>query len=329
MISLSHQIPDDFDNLLARISPSSVLVLTDTNTQEHCLPIWDAMMSLEYKTITVPAGEANKNWDTAQQILSQMHGMQADRHSLMIGLGGGMVTDLVGFCASVYKRGIACLHFPTTITAMCDAAIGGKNGINFESTKNQIGTFYPVEGVFIEPRFLQTLPEVEKNNGMVELIKTLFLMQKPAQSRAALLQNLEENLAQAADFKHKLTEKDLRDHAERRFLNIGHTVGHALESIFPGLSHGEAVLLGLYYEHAFAGSVLQAQYFKTIIKSEYSHLLKLQKPKMAELEAPMLHDKKTNSTQLILPYLNDVYSWELLPTKAKELTRKTVEIWLG
>ncbi len=329
MISLSHQIPADFDGLLAHISPSSILVLTDTNTQEHCLPIWDTMMTLEYGTITIPAGEANKNWDTAQHILSQMHGMQADRHSLMIGLGGGMVTDLAGFCASVYKRGIACLHFPTTVTAMCDAAIGGKNGVNFESTKNQIGTFYPVEGVFIDLSYLHTLPEGEMNNGMVELIKTLFLMQKPAHSRAALLENLEENLAQAAEFKHKLTEKDLRDHAERRFLNIGHTVGHALEILYPSLSHGEAVLLGLYYEHAFAGSVLQAQYFETIIRSEYAHLLTLPKPKMAELEAPMLHDKKTKSTEITLPYLNDVFSWELLPTKAKELTRKTVELWLG
>ncbi len=328
MISAGLQISNDLDLCLAELSPSQIFVLTDDNSLKYCLPLWDELMPLPYTSITVSPGESSKSWDTTHQILLQLHEHHADRHSLLIGLGGGVITDLAGFCASLYHRGISCIHFPTTLTAMCDAAIGGKNGINLRNNKNQIGTFYPVKGIFIQDSFLHTLNKRELKSGMVELLKTLYLMQQPISLDTLSEEVKLEQIVKAARYKLKLTEEDMFDRGDRRFLNIGHTIGHALEVLFTSLSHGEAVLLGLYYEHLFAGAELQAKYFKSIIQQEYSQLLSLSTPDINELVKPMLHDKKNNGSQLHLPFLSDVFAWETLTTEAKSLARKTIEHWL-
>ncbi len=328
MIYTDAEIISELDHKLAALSPTSLHVVMDTHTAEHCLPILEEMLPIDFRTITINAGESSKCWRTVESITQTLHNRHVDRDGVLIGLGGGVVTDITGFVGSIYLRGLATIFFPTSLTAMCDAAVGGKNGINLFQTKNQIGTFTPPDSIFIYTPFLKTLPKLELMSGNVELLKTLFLMKTPPESVESMSLHLKSHIYDAASFKSKLCTEDLRDHKKRKFLNIGHTIGHALEVLYPQLTHGEAVLLGLYYEHLFTNSMLQAHYFLNIIKLEYPHLKGMMVPRQQMLENPMNHDKKSSAKGITLPYLTDVYSWETVHTTAKDLANFTIENWV-
>ena len=155
------------------IKPSQVFVLVDSHTEQFCLPILAGFFKtkVDYKTLVMPAGEANKTIETAQNLWSQLANYGADRDSLLINLGGGVVTDMGGFVASTYKRGIRFFNIPTTLLAMVDAAIGGKTGVDYEGVKNMVGTFAQNSGLSIHADFLKTLPESELRSGFAEVIK--------------------------------------------------------------------------------------------------------------------------------------------------------------
>ncbi len=310
-----------------------VILLMDENTQKHCEPVLRPMLPFDYHTIVIPAGEKSKSWSTLMTIIDQIHQTAADRHALLLSLGGGVITDLGGMAASLYHRGISSIHIPTTLIGMCDAAIGGKNGINLNQAKNQVGTFYPPHAVFIFTEFLNTLPERELRNGYIELLKTLYLMRKPPSDLQQMTKSLDEAISEAAVYKHELTIEDLHDHGRRRYLNIGHTVGHALESYYLSIDqpilHGEAILLGLYYEHLYAEQPLQTQYFERIIHSDYPLLLQLDRPHVGDITRLLHSDKKKKSDTIQLPFLTDVFAWEMLDTDATRLSHHTIESWLS
>ncbi len=206
------------------------------------------------------ASEEKKSLKTIEQIYRFLGENNVNRSSIIIGIGGGITTDITAFAASTYKRGCRLILIPTTFLGMIDAAIGGKTAVNFEGIKNSIGTFYPAEKVFIIPKYLTKLPEKEIKNGLIECIKIALI--KPSKLYDILISNkgkiTSEILKLAIDLKLDICEKDLEDKNERKHLNLGHTFAHILESISNyKISHGTAVSLGL---RAAAKMSLQSGY---------------------------------------------------------------------
>lgn len=243
---------------------SSVFVLTDENTSRYCLPqLNDTLSSVDFHQITIPAGEAQKNLPTVQSICEQLLLAGADRSSLLVNLGGGVVLDTGGFVASVYMRGITFIHVPTTLLAMVDASIGGKTGVDLNGYKNIIGTFCEPKAVIIDQRFLRTLSRRELRNGFAEMIKHGLIADKSMMEKLFSFASdpfgvdqelIRKNIA----VKSKIVQQDFRESGIRRLLNFGHTVGHAIEKENIGsMLHGECIAIGmvadLYLSNRLAG----------------------------------------------------------------------------
>ena len=227
---------------------SKVFILTDENVAPFWLPEVAHWLHCDSAVdIVVKAGEQHKNLQTVQRIWKTLMKHHADRNALLINLGGGVITDLGGFAASTYKRGIKFINIPTTLLAMVDAAIGGKTGIDFGGCKNQIGTFTEAEDVLVNPAFLKTLPRRELFSGLTEMIKYGFIANPRLLDID--LENYQQFIKQAGDLKREIVAKDLEEKGLRKMLNFGHTLGHAIESYCmptdAPLLHGEAVALGI------------------------------------------------------------------------------------
>ena len=197
--------------------------------------------------IVIKAGEQHKNLQTVQRIWKTLMKHHADRNALLINLGGGTITDLGGFAASTYKRGIKFINVPTTLLAMVDAAIGGKTGVDFGGAKNQIGTFAEAEDVMINPVFLETLLPREVLSGLVEMLKYGFIADTNLLN--VNLENYQQHIDRCGEIKRDIVTKDPTEKGLRMILNFGHTFGHAIEShcltTDHPLLHGEAVALGM------------------------------------------------------------------------------------
>ena len=229
-------------------SASKVFILTDENVAPFWLPEVAHWLHCNSATdIIIKAGEQHKNLQTVQRIWKTLMKHHADRNALLINLGGGVITDLGGFAASTYKRGIKFINIPTTLLAMVDAAIGGKTGIDFGGGKNQIGIFAEAEEVIIDPVFLETLPQRELLSGMAEMLKYGFIVD--AKLLEINLENYQQFIVRCGEIKREIVAQDPTEKGLRKILNFGHTLGHAIESHclttdYP-LLHGEAVALGL------------------------------------------------------------------------------------
>ena len=227
---------------------SKVFILTDENIAPFWLPEVAHWLHCESATdIVIKAGEQYKNLQTVQRIWKILMKHHADRNALLINLGGGVITDLGGFAASTYKRGIRFINVPTTLLAMVDAAIGGKTGIDFGGAKNQIGTFAEAEEVLVNPMLLSTLPQREICSGMAEMLKYGFIADPVFLT--ITLENYQDFIRHAGDIKREIVAKDPLEMGLRKILNFGHTIGHAIEShcltTDCPLLHGEAVALGM------------------------------------------------------------------------------------
>ncbi len=237
---------------------SRIVVLTDEHTRALCWPVLaPSLRAYSSVQIEIPAGERFKNLDTCRQIWSQMMEWEIDRRALCLNLGGGVLGDMGGFCAATYKRGIDFVQVPTTLLSQVDASIGGKLGIDFNGVKNSIGLFQDPRAVFIDPRFLQTLPPRELRSGLAEIIKHGLIADGGQWERIAAIDKLgniswEELIAPSLRIKQKIVEADPLEKGLRKALNYGHTVGHALESYFlereAPLLHGEAIAIGMVAE---------------------------------------------------------------------------------
>lgn len=228
---------------------SQVFVLTDENVAQYWLPEVEHWLGCEQaEEIVVGAGESHKTLQTAQEVWEFLLESNADRNAILVNLGGGTITDLGGFVASCYQRGIRFVNVPTTLLAMVDAAIGGKNGVNMGGCKNQIGTFTEPLEVMINPICLSSLPERELLSGLAEMVKYGFIADD------ALLKvnetNYEQYILRAGDLKRDIVDDDPTDLDQRKVLNFGHTLGHAIESFSmtteTPLTHGESVALGMW-----------------------------------------------------------------------------------
>lgn len=236
----------DFDRLF---------IITDSNVARDVLPrISLSQLTPPPEIIIIPAGETFKNIRSAETIWQALTRGMATRRSLIINLGGGMITDLGGFAAATFKRGLQFVNMPTSVLGAVDAATGGKTGIDFMGLKNEVGVFAPAEAVVISSTPFDTLPEKEWLSGYAELVKTLIISSKE-HYREALSMDFRDTVAKFLSYavreKQRITEEDPRESGLRKILNFGHTAGHALETLFlekqpdSPLSHGEAVAFGM------------------------------------------------------------------------------------
>ena len=262
-------------SLLSDLPEGQLFVLTDSHTAEYCLPILaDSIGQIPYHLLTIEAGEQSKNLASVQAVWDFMLKHRATREAVLINLGGGMITDLGGFAAATYMRGIRFVNIPTTLLAMVDASSGGKTGIDYQGIKNVIGTFTPPVATLIHPDFLRTLPAAELLSGFAEMLKHALIANPKEWIK--LLQLAQEELPQeqfvealsstgvlqaSIQIKENVVSQDPHEAGLRKVLNFGHTIGHAIESatleyntqnskfkIQNSPSHGYCVLWGMVAE---------------------------------------------------------------------------------
>lgn len=238
---------------------SSVFILADTNTHDQCVPIFlrEIQGFGDFEILEVEEGEEIKSIEVLHNLWQALASLGADRRSLIINIGGGVITDLGGFLAATYMRGIAYVNFPTSLLAQVDASVGGKTGINVDGIKNLAGSFYPPLGVYIYPGFLSTLDPREIKSGYAEVLKHGLIANKDHFHAAMRLPDTDtpafQDLIQVSiGIKAEIVERDFKESGLRKVLNFGHTIGHALESYFLGssreMTHGEAVAFGMMAE---------------------------------------------------------------------------------
>ncbi|MDD6209302.1 MAG: 3-dehydroquinate synthase [Bacteroidales bacterium] len=297
-------------------------LLTDEHVKEACLPLLKGVKEIdEACIISIPSGDNHKNMESLARVWTILSESQATRHSLFISMGGGMITDLGGFAAATFKRGMVNVNIPTTLLGAVDAAVGGKTGINFNGLKNEIGSFALPLRVFIDSVFYKTLPKGELLSGYAEMLKHGLLSHK--EDLAALLSfdfgNIDYVLlgdmaVRSVYVKEDIVKQDPQEKGIRKALNLGHTIGHAFESLSHQLKapipHGYAVAWGLicelYLSHKKlnfpSGTLHQVVHYIREYYGVYSFDCK----QYETLYAFMLHDKKNSSGHINFTFLKDV-----------------------
>lgn len=243
-------------------NPSIIFILVDTNTHDACLPQFLSQLEsgdIQIEVMEMPDGEESKTIDICMGVWEALSEYHADRKSLLINLGGGVVTDLGGFVASTYMRGIKYINIPTSLLAMVDASVGGKTGVDLGSLKNQVGVISEGDMVGIDISFLKTLPENHLISGFAEMLKHGLISDKNYWKALANLDeidstNLDQLIYDSVVIKNKIVSQDPTEKGLRKILNFGHTLGHAIESYFldytekETLLHGEAIAIGMILE---------------------------------------------------------------------------------
>lgn len=248
---------------------SKLFIIVDTNTHDHCLPPFMTHLEtdLEVEIIEIEAGEAHKNIETCVGVWNALSELGADRKSLIINLGGGVVTDLGGFVACTFKRGLKYINVPTSLLAMVDASVGGKTGIDLGPLKNQVGVISSGDMVIIDTTFLNTLPQNHLKSGLAEMLKHGLIYDEAywlefLDLKGLTLNDLDALIHQSVEIKNAIVTEDPNEHGLRKTLNFGHTLGHAIESYFLSepnkqeLLHGEAIAIGMIMEAYISSKLL-------------------------------------------------------------------------
>lgn len=283
---------------------SSVFILTDENIAPFWLPeVCEWLHCPDAIEIIIKPGEQQKNLQTIQEIWNKLLKHNADRHSLLVNLGGGVISDMGGFAASCFKRGIDFINIPTTLLSMVDASIGGKTGIDFGGYKNQIGVFAEAKDVLVNPVFLSTLPKREILSGLAEMLKYGFIADSDLLQVG--LDNYQSYISRAAEIKKTIVAEDPFEQGRRKILNFGHTIGHAVESYCltkeNPLLHGEAVAIGMWcalwlsvHEFGLDTSVLQDFESKLPMLLDEAQFV-VDEQEIPEIMEKLVHDKKTQN----------------------------------
>lgn len=246
-----------FEQFLIERNPTKIAVIVDENTREHCYGLLKPLLPEEHLLIEIQSGEQNKTLTTCGHIWQQMTDYAMDRKGLVINLGGGVIGDMGGFCATTYKRGIDFIQMPTTLLSQVDASVGGKLGIDFQQFKNHIGAFKIPNLVYIYIPFLQTLPPRQLLSGYAEVIKHCLIADadKWEELRNKDYHTLDwlDIVQHSVAVKAQVVDSDPYEHGLRKILNFGHTIGHAIESYYlhdvdRALLHGEAIAIGMMCE---------------------------------------------------------------------------------
>jgi len=265
---------------------SKIFVLVDANTRECCLPYFKTQLApnLSFHLLEMSAGELHKNINSCIELWEALSDNDADRKSVLINLGGGVVTDLGGFVASTFKRGIDFINIPTTLLAMVDASVGGKTGVDLGSLKNQVGVINQPQMVLVIPQFLQTLAQQELHSGFAEMLKHGLIQDaaywEELQKRKDF-DAIEHSIYRSIQIKNTVVLQDPTEQHLRKILNFGHTLGHAIESyllestMHQSLLHGEAIAIGMvleaYLSHILVGlTATELSEIKTVFKNRYN-----------------------------------------------------------
>jgi len=241
------------EELRSSIPSENVVFLVD----EHTLQCFKAIGIDKDEVVVIPAGEQSKSLEICQIIYDKLIGFNVHRKSTVVCIGGGVVTDIGAFCASTFLRGIKYIHVPTSLLAMTDAAIGGKNGVNFRKFKNYIGTFSRAETILIHPPFLNTLPADELRSGYAEMIKHALIKDEELWTNITSQFTVSappdiKTIVNSIDVKLGIVEQDRNEQGIRKLLNLGHTLAHAFESLVmaknQNITHGDAVAAGIICE---------------------------------------------------------------------------------
>jgi 3-dehydroquinate synthase len=295
--------------LLAEGHYSGIFILTDENTANHCLPAFLANLAtqLPFEIIEIEAGEEHKNIHTCIEVWHALTDLGAERKSLMINLGGGVVTDLGGFVASTFKRGMDFINVPTSLLAMVDASVGGKTGVDLGVLKNQVGVINNPVAVLADTQFLQTLPAEQMRSGLAEMLKHGLIADKMYWEKFADLSSMTTLdlgglIYRSVEIKNNVVMQDPTEKGLRKILNFGHTMGHAIESYFleseakTTLLHGEAIAIGMVLEAYFSwqmGLITGSEYLeiKTVISGIYEGV-EFSDNDINNVTALLVHDKK-------------------------------------
>lgn len=343
-VVISQHFEQSLSQVLAECSYDRLFVLVDETTERCCLPVLSSHLSpltSHHSIITIGATDQHKTLDSLSHVWSELQQKGATRHSLMINLGGGMVTDLGGFAASTFKRGIHYINIPTTLLSMVDASVGGKTGINFGGLKNEIGVFNNADCVILDTEFLKTLDQENILSGYAEMLKHGLI--DCEEHWAEILGNLEnlENLERLASLvsksvavKQRIVTEDPTEKGLRKALNLGHTAGHAFESLAlerKPILHGYAVAYGLVVElylscmkTGFPTDKMRqtVQYIKehygkmAITCDDYPHLLEL-----------MHHDKKNEGSAINFTLLADIGDLRINQTATEEEIKEALDFY--
>ncbi|MBQ6767390.1 MAG: 3-dehydroquinate synthase, partial [Prevotella sp.] len=320
-VILSQDLQQSLTDAIARCPHDRLFVLTDETTKECCLPVVkDYPCMAGAQVITIKATDSHKDLESVSHVWSELQRGGATRHSLMVNLGGGMVTDLGGFAASTFKRGIQFINIPTTLLAMVDASVGGKTGVNFGGLKNEIGVFQNADSVILDTIFLRTLDEGNLLSGYAEMLKHSLISDEKMWAEHLNYTPLTTNispltgmLAQSVAVKQRIVTEDPTEKGLRKALNLGHTAGHAFESLAlernPVL-HGYAVAWGLVVELYLSAvkcgfPTEQLHQTARFIKEHYGRMAIScdDYPRLLEL---MHHDKKNEGSAINFTLLGGI-----------------------
>jgi len=299
---------------------SKVFVFADGNTSELCLPLFQQMLGdyTDFDLIETDPGEENKNIDFCIGIWKTLLDFGADRKCLMINLGGGVITDMGGFIASTYKRGIDFINIPTTLLSQVDASVGGKTGIDIDNVKNMVGTFALPQAVFIETAFLASLSKRELLSGFAEMVKHGLIVDK---SYYEELKNADyeaitaQAIHRSVEIKNEVVTEDPHEKGRRKILNYGHTIGHAIETYSlindeKPLTHGEAIAIGMICEGylSTSNSTLSGQELADISTYilELYPAYQIKKESYDQLLDLMQSDKKNENGQIMFSLLRGI-----------------------
>ncbi|MDR0824374.1 MAG: 3-dehydroquinate synthase [Prevotella sp.] len=337
----STDLNKDLSNILGQLSFDKLFLLTDENTEKFCYPVIKNNERIaKAGKMVIKAGDGNKNIDALASIWTYLSENEATRHSLLINLGGGMLTDIGGFAAAGFKRGIKCINIPTTLLGAVDAAVGGKTGINFNGLKNEIGVFAPAETVLIDSVFFKSLDHSNFLSGYAEMIKH-GLVDSDKEWKATIsfdtekidYDKLKQLVVDSVAVKERIVELDPLEKGIRKALNLGHTIGHAFESLSYELGkpvlHGYAVAWGiiceLYLSHVFFGFPADKLH-KTVrfIKDNYDGFY-FDCDHYDRLYEYMKHDKKNESGTVNFTFLSDVGKVEINQTARKEAVFDSID----
>ena len=341
-VIISEQLEQVLRKETGECKADRIFILNDKTTHQLCLPVikdYDYLQGAE--VITIEAGDTNKTLDSVVHVWSELQRLGATRHSLLINLGGGMVTDLGAFAASTFKRGISIINIPTTLLSMVDASVGGKTGFNFGGLKNEIGVFRNADCVILDTVFLKTMDEENILSGYAEMLKHGLISTEAHWAELMNfdiehpnLKELGDLVAKSVQVKERIVTEDPTEKGIRKALNLGHTVGHAFESLAlqrKPILHGYAVAWGLVCELylSVAKTGFPVEKMRQMTRFIFDHYGRMpitcdDYPTLLEL---MTHDKKNIGTSINFTLMGGIGDIRINQTATKEEIEEALDFY--
>ncbi|MDY8135690.1 3-dehydroquinate synthase [Aquimarina sp. 2201CG5-10] len=332
------------NSYLEKANHSKIFILVDTNTHEHCLSLLLSSIEKEYdiEVIEIEPGEIHKNIETCSGIWNILSELGADRKSLMINLGGGVVTDLGGFIACTYKRGINYINIPTSLLAMVDASVGGKTGVDLGNLKNMVGVISESEMVLVDTEYLSTLPVNQMCSGFAEMLKHGLIQDREYWDKLGDLSqltfdDLDQLIYESVVIKNNIVFEDPTEQNIRKYLNFGHTLGHAIESFYlthpdkPTLLHGEAIAIGMIMEGFLSKKLLSVteedlEHMSNVILATFPKIDINPVDHQAIMDL-LIHDKKNEKGNIYFVLLETIGAATYNCTVSDELIKESFDYY--